>query len=55
MTAPYFNQRRYVETEGLTSVGVDGFFIGRAIKPGFGVTREFGISPNLITNLGLNA
>lgn len=54
----YINRNRYVESESSLSVGVEGFYIGKAIKPGFGVVREFGQrvpSPNLITNLGLDA
>lgn len=54
----YINRKRYAEVESHAKVGVEGFYFGRAIKPGFGVTREFGFrapNPNLITNLGLDA
>lgn len=54
----YIARRRYVEVESTVSVGVEGFFTGRAIKPGVGVTREFGMrvpTKNLLTNLGMDA
>lgn len=54
----YINRKRYHEIESHAKVGVCGFFSGKAIKPGFGVVREFGQvvpSPNLLTNLGMNA
>lgn len=54
----YINRRNYAETEACAVFGVEGFFTGQAIKPGVGVTREFGVRvpvPNLITNIGMNA
>lgn len=54
----YINRKRYVEIESHVEVGVEGFYAGRAIKPGFGVTREFGFKvpcKNLITNVGMDA
>ena len=54
----YINRNRYVESESHVAVGVEGFYSGKAIKPGVGVTRSFGIhapNPNLLTDLGLNA
>lgn len=54
----HINLGRYVESEGHTRVGVEGFYVGCAIKPGVGVVRSFGMPmpvPNLITNIGLDA
>ena len=51
----YINRKRWHELNADACVGVTGHFSGRAIKPGVGVVREFGTSPNLITNVGMNA
>lgn len=53
----HINRKRYVEIEPAPRLfRVEGFYHGCAIKPGFGVVREFEIPvPNIITNTGLNA
>lgn len=54
----YINRRRYHEIESRAQVGVCGYYMGKAIKPGIGVVREFGTSvpvPNLITDIGMDA
>lgn len=50
----YINRRRWHERESHMSVGVEGIYTLRAIKPGVGVVRETSFH-NLITNLGLDA
>lgn len=53
----YINRRRYHERESSINFGVAGYFSGQAIRPGYGVTREFGTEvpiQNLITNLGMD-
>lgn len=54
----YINRNRHLEIDVGGQVGVAGFFSGVAIKPGFGVTRSFGMEipvHNLLTDLGLDA
>ena len=48
------NFGRYVELSHQVSVGIQGIYTCRAIKPGFGVVRELNF-PNLITNIGMNS
>lgn len=51
----YINRGRYVEVETHVRVGVEGIYTGRAIKPGYGVVREFHMpAHNLLTNYGMN-
>jgi hypothetical protein len=50
----YINRKRYIETEGRVTLGVEGRYTLRAIKPGRGVVREASF-PNLITDMGMNS
>lgn len=49
----YINRNRYVETEGRATVGVEGHYTIRAIRPDGKVRSELAF-PNLLTDLGLN-
>lgn len=50
----YINRRRYVETEGMARIGLEGIYTIRAIKAGGRVVRELSFK-NLLTDIGLDA